>query len=1163
VFLWWHERYPNRSLAINILSLFLFFLAFHGLDRRPGQQSTPAIEGFLPRWTELLLVGLILMVALFLRGYRLADLPYGIWYDEGEAGLEAIRIYQGMPFTPIGTYSPNNPSLFFYLVAFAYKLLGINLLALRLTAAVVGVLTVATFYVLVKAILGHWTAIVAAALLAASSWHVNFSRFAMGYVTLAPLMEITALYFLLKGLRSGRRMDFAWGGLMIGLGMSTYTGFRLFPAVVVAYVLYGLLLNRDRVRHHLGGIAIYVAIGLIVFTPLGVYALKHPKDFGQRMAQTSLFAEKDTWPARISALESNIRKHVLMFNVRGDGNGRHGVPGAPTLDLVTASLFVVGFGYCLYRWRSPAYFVLFTWFLVTMLAGILSLDWEAPQAARSVVAIPAVYAMAAVPLGKAWRTWTRAGPATAALSTVAVAGILIGATALNYDRYFHKQMGLSEVYYAFSVQDTAIARHVLKLGKGRYRFYLQNQGTPAYRFLIEEANLDEPLDTHFFRAIDHLPVRKEVDKDIVYILEPWRVSLPPQAFLHYYPQGVYEEIADPFGKTLFFTFTVSKEDAAAILGLRGRYDASQELAGEPGLTGQDSTLDFDWQSSNPLHAVDISAQWEGSLFIPHSGVYTFVTTSGGASQVRLDEELVVDNPGGDTQAGNQAGGTVQLAKGWHALEVTCLDCAGGPLQFGWQPPGSSLQVVPQEALSVVSLPSRGLRGHYYQGKDWAGPPAFVQTDPIISFRWHDDPLPVPWSAEWSGTFQVAQSGPHHFELFSNDYAELFINGEKIVGGYSFMAKTVQLDAGPHDIVVRYSNTKSYSEMRLRWAPPGGSGADVIPTDLLVPATGELAAQLLAELPPPLPQPTPAPSQVVVPPTKPLVEGVGAKLVLGWGQHGTGRGEFDRPEDVAVSSAGDVYVVDTGNRRVQRFNSDGQFLSAWGREGCGGGEFVEPFAAEVDGEGNVWVLDAGSGRLQLFTPEGRLLSAFGGDLGFYWPRGLSLGPAGNLYVADTGSNRIMVLSPDGHPLLQFGEPGTGPGQFNQPRGVAVAEDGTIFVVDSGNMRIQTFDSTGYYRSEWPLPWASSFVESAPRIALGPGGRVFLTDPDHGRIREYSAEGQLLAEWGEPGSGPGQLARPAGIAVGQDGSIYVVELESHRIQKFEREQACTERSRSIGG
>jgi DNA-binding beta-propeller fold protein YncE len=130
-------------------------------------------------------------------------------------------------------------------------------------------------------------------------------------------------------------------------------------------------------------------------------------------------------------------------------------------------------------------------------------------------------------------------------------------------------------------------------------------------------------------------------------------------------------------------------------------------------------------------------------------------------------------------------------------------------------------------------------------------------------------------------------------------------------------------------------------------------------------------------------------------------------------------------------------------------------------------------------------------------------------------------------------------------------------------VAVAEDGTIFVVDSGNMRIQTFDSTGYYRSEWPLPWASSFVESAPRIALGPGGRVFLTDPDHGRIREYSAEGQLLAEWGEPGSGPGQLARPAGIAVGQDGSIYVVELESHRIQKFEREQACTERSRSIGG
>jgi len=833
LFCWWRELDPDFALAINLLSLALFMWAFWRLDRRAGLRALPRGRAFLPPWAEALLLGLIVAVAAFMRSYRLEEMPYGVWYDAGEAALEAIAILKGKPFSPLGVYSPNNPSLFFYLLALAFKLFGVELLTMRLLVAAIGTLTVVALYFLVRLIFGPRTALVAASLLAVSSWHVNFSRFGMGYSTLSPLFAVASFYYLLKGLRGGRRMDFALGGLMLGLGLYSYTAFRLFPFVVLAYLLYGLLLRRGGVKESLGGIAVYMLICLLVFTPLGVYAARHPDDFTRRMAQTSLFAWKKTPEERITALESNMRKHALMFNYRGDRNGRHGLPGAPTLDLIAAPLLVLGFGYCLYRWLSPPHFLLVVWFLIAMQAGILSLDWEAPQAARTIVAIPAVYAMAAVPLGKAWGAWWRANRVTTLISTLLVVALVLAAAYLNYDRYFNKQMNNPEVFHAFSTADTAVAYHVNQLGRERYRFYLQNQHTPAFRFLVN--GLDRTLDERFFRIVDHLPIRERVDKDVVYILEPWRVALSPASFFRYYPRGAYREIKDPFGKTLFFTFTVRREDVAAIQGLVGRYYVGEDLSGEPQLTRRDATIAFDWSRENPLGQEPLSIAWEGTIFIPQSGTYSIGTRSAGRSQVRIDEELIVDHPGQQDGEARLVEGSLTAVKGWHSLEVVCLDCAGGPMELYWRIPGKEPEIVPQAALCTVPLPSNGLLGEYYQGTDWAGLPAFQQVDPIISFRWHDDPLPVPWCAQWTGRVRAEETGKYRFQLFSNDYAVLYIDGQRVVEYPSNPFGSIELEAGKHEILVRYSNTKHYSEMRLFWTPPGGLPSETIPTELLFPS----------------------------------------------------------------------------------------------------------------------------------------------------------------------------------------------------------------------------------------------------------------------------------------------------------------------------------------
>ncbi len=110
-----------------------------------------------------------------------------------------------------------------------------------------------------------------------------------------------------------------------------------------------------------------------------------------RAQQVSIFTEYADWPHRLTAIGSNLKVHLLMFSVQGDGNGRHNVPGAPMLDVVTGACFFLGGRYG--PLAEPESLVLIScsllWLIANMLGGILSLDFEAPQADRTASAFMA------------------------------------------------------------------------------------------------------------------------------------------------------------------------------------------------------------------------------------------------------------------------------------------------------------------------------------------------------------------------------------------------------------------------------------------------------------------------------------------------------------------------------------------------------------------------------------------------------------------------------------------------------------------------------------------------------------------------------------------------------------------------------------------------------
>ena len=76
------------------------------------------------------------------------------------------------------------------------------------------------------------------------------------------------------------------------------------------------------------------------------------------------------------------------------------------------------------------------------------------------------------------------------------------------------------------------------------------------------------------------------------------------------------------------------------------------------------------------------------------------------------------------------------------------------------------------------------------------------------------------------------------------------------------------------------------------------------------------------------------------------------FLLKWGSNGSGDGQFSSPRGVAVDSAGNVYVADSNNYRIQKFSNTGTFLTKWGSIGSGDGQFVNPRGVAVDSVGNV-------------------------------------------------------------------------------------------------------------------------------------------------------------------------------------------------------------------
>ena len=255
----------------------------------------------------------------------------------------------------------------------------------------------------------------------------------------------------------------------------------------------------------------------------------------------------------------------------------------------------------------------------------------------------------------------------------------------------------------------------------------------------------------------------------------------------------------------------------------------------------------------------------------------------------------------------------------------------------------------------------------------------------------------------------------------------------------------------------------------------------------------------------------------------------ARLPSGW--------TFGWIPAIAVDSRDRVYVYSRSEHPMVVFDRDGNFLTSWGED-----LLHDAHGLRIDAEDNLYCTEWKGHCVHKLTAEGELQWTLGTPgvprppgVPFNLPTDLAIAPDGCLFVSDGyGNAKVHKFSREGVLLKSWGEPGTGPGQFDLVHDVWVDSDYQVYVCDRSNNRIQIFDGDGNYLREWTDLLGPDFVW------FDPDETVFVSEIKH-RVSVMNRDGQLLSRWGEKGDGPGQFPGfPHAIWGDSRGDIYIGEV-----------------------
>jgi tripartite motif-containing protein 71 len=269
------------------------------------------------------------------------------------------------------------------------------------------------------------------------------------------------------------------------------------------------------------------------------------------------------------------------------------------------------------------------------------------------------------------------------------------------------------------------------------------------------------------------------------------------------------------------------------------------------------------------------------------------------------------------------------------------------------------------------------------------------------------------------------------------------------------------------------------------------------------------------------------------------------------------GVLDHPRGLTVSGTR-LLVADDKHHRIAVFDTGGRFLRTFAQgPGSSPGQLDSPFGVAVDSAGRVFVADDLNQRIVRFGPKSKYpYKARWGSYGtgpgaLAYPRGIAVDASGLIYVTNTGDDRIDVFDRGGALQRSFGASGRATGQFNTPLGVGADAAGYRAVADSVNGRIQLLNPDGTIAAVWGSPAPGPTILPDPvDVAFDAAGTAYVLDQRRGRIVVFDrTTGLPKRTIASQGSGPGQLLDPTALSISPGGTISVADTGNQRIAHFD--------------
>ena len=261
--------------------------------------------------------------------------------------------------------------------------------------------------------------------------------------------------------------------------------------------------------------------------------------------------------------------------------------------------------------------------------------------------------------------------------------------------------------------------------------------------------------------------------------------------------------------------------------------------------------------------------------------------------------------------------------------------------------------------------------------------------------------------------------------------------------------------------------------------------------------------------------------------------------------------FIKVEDVAVDSQNSLYVLDAGDSKVKKFDSNGNLILFWGSVGSTEGQLKNPSGIFVDAK-YVHVADKGNSRIVTFDKNGNFERIWGNSgiesQSLRSPEDVAVDSSGIYLVTDSGWNKILKFDQVGKYAGKIESIQTAAAKFSATNSIISDENHLLILVTKDN-RILQFTSNGEFVKSFGTTGEDNGKFLNPNsLAFDANGNIFVADSGNHRIQVIDSNGKFLNKWGTFGTGYAQFMEISGIAVDSDGNVYTADSIANRILKF---------------